>query len=76
MWIYKTEYNADGEVVKCIAQFIAKGYAQKKGIEFDKTLTLVARWDTLHIVIALVAHNRWRFRQMDVQFVVLKGVLA
>lgn len=45
----QNKYNAKGEVVKHKAIFVAKGYSNVKGIDFEETFALVARWDTLQI---------------------------
>eukprot|EP00253_Pinus_taeda_P021942 PITA_21942 len=42
-WIYKIKYAADDSVEKYKAKFVAKGYAQKEGIDYEETFTLVTR---------------------------------
>eukprot|EP00253_Pinus_taeda_P017489 PITA_17489 len=42
-WLYKVKYAADGSVEKYKARFVAKGYAQKKGIDYEETFASVAR---------------------------------
>eukprot|EP00253_Pinus_taeda_P011451 PITA_11451 len=42
-WIYKIKCAADDNVEKYKAKFVAKGYAQKEGIDYKETFTLVAR---------------------------------
>eukprot|EP00253_Pinus_taeda_P015252 PITA_15252 len=42
-WIYKIKYAADSSVEKYEARFVAKGYAQKEGIDYEETFALVAR---------------------------------
>eukprot|EP00253_Pinus_taeda_P003324 PITA_03324 len=42
-WIYKVKYVADDSVEKYKARFVAKGYAQKEGIDYEETFAPVAR---------------------------------
>eukprot|EP00253_Pinus_taeda_P014507 PITA_14507 len=42
-WIYKIKYVVDGSVEKYKARFVAKGYAQKEGIDYEETFAPIAR---------------------------------
>ena len=42
-WIYKVKYVADGSIEKHKAHFVARGFSQVEGIDYDKTFALVAR---------------------------------
>ena len=42
-WVFKTKLNENGEVDKCKAQLVAKGYAQQHGIDYTEVFAPVAR---------------------------------
>ena len=52
-WIYKIKYVADVSVEKYKARFVAKGYAQKEGIDYEETFTPVARYTSIRSMISL-----------------------
>jgi hypothetical protein len=54
-WVYKTKYKSDGTIDKHKAHLVAKGYAQKEGIDYTKTFAPVEKLDTIKMVLALVA---------------------
>ena len=59
-WIYKTKLNEKGEVEKYKARLVAKGYAQQHGIDYNEVFALVARWDTIRMVLAMATHRDWK----------------
>eukprot|EP00253_Pinus_taeda_P003147 PITA_03147 len=54
-WIYKIKYVANNSVEKYKARFVAKGYAQKEGIDYEETFVPVARYTSIRTVISLAA---------------------
>ena len=74
-WVYKTKLNEKGELEKHNARLVAKGYAQKYGIDYDETFAPVARMDTIRAVLAIAAQNQWPVYQMDVKSAFLNGIL-
>ena len=54
-WVYKSNFNVDGSLQKYEACLVAKGHAQILVIDFSETFSLVARIDTIRIVLALAA---------------------
>jgi len=54
-WIYKIKYVAEDNVEKYKARFVAKGYAQKKGIDYEETFAPVSRYTSIQLVISIAA---------------------
>ena len=67
--------NELGEVDKYKARLVAKGYAQQYGIDFSEVFALVARMDTIRLLVALVACRGWDIFQLDVKSAFLHGEL-
>ncbi|KAM2928689.1 hypothetical protein COP2_035913 [Malus domestica] len=72
-WVFKTKLNENGEVDKYKAQLVAKGYSQQYGVDFSEVFALVARLDTIRVVISLVAQMSWKIYQLDVKSAFLHG---
>ena len=58
-WLYKIKHAADGSIEKYEARFVARGFTQKEGIDYDETFPLVARYTTIRTVISLATVFRW-----------------
>ena len=58
-WIYKAKFCSDGSLDKYKACLVAKGYAQKEGVDYDDTFAPTARYSSIRIVFALSSHYAW-----------------
>ena len=54
-WIYKVKFSVDDSVEKCKARFMARGFSQKEGINYDETFALVARYNSIRVIIPLAS---------------------
>ena len=72
-WLYKIKHVADGSVQKYKARFVAHGFTQKEGIDYDETFAPIARYTTIRTIISLVAVFGWKLHQMDVKTAFLNG---
>ena len=52
-WIYKVKQDADGSIEKYKARFIARGFSQIEGIDYEETFALVARYSSIRSILAL-----------------------
>jgi hypothetical protein len=54
-WIYKKKHAADGSVEKFKARFVACGFSQKEGIDYDEIFSPIARYTSIRVIISLVS---------------------
>jgi hypothetical protein len=72
-WIYKTKHAADGSIEKYKARFVARGFSQKEGIDYEETFSPVARYTSIRTILSLAAMMKWKVHQMDVKTTFLNG---
>jgi hypothetical protein len=72
-WIYKIKHATDGSVEKYKARFVARGFSQVEGIDYEETFASVARYTSICTIIALAASMHWKLHQMDVKTTFLNG---
>ena len=74
-WIYKIKHAANGSIEKYKARFVARGFSQKKGIEYEETFAPIARYTSIRLVLSLDVVMKWKIHQMDVKTAFFNGVL-
>nr|GFC90511.1 retrovirus-related Pol polyprotein from transposon TNT 1-94 [Tanacetum cinerariifolium] len=62
-------------VIRNKYRLVAKGYAQKEGIDFEESFAPVARLEAVRLFIAYAAHKSFNIYQMDVKTAFLYGPL-
>jgi hypothetical protein len=74
-WIFKIKHVVDGSIEKYKARFVARGFSQKEGIDYEETFFHVARYTSIRTIIALAAKMKWKSHQMDVKTAFLNSVI-
>ncbi|GKF53188.1 retrovirus-related pol polyprotein from transposon TNT 1-94, partial [Tanacetum coccineum] len=74
-WIFKVKLDELGGILKNKARLVARGYRQEEGINFEECFALVARLETMRILLAFADHMNMVVYQMDVKTTFLNGVL-
>jgi hypothetical protein len=72
-WIYKIKHAPDGSVEKYKARFVARGFSQVEGIDYEETFSLVARYTSICTIISLSTSMGWRLHHMDEKTTFLNG---
>nr|GEV64906.1 hypothetical protein [Tanacetum cinerariifolium] len=72
-WIWKNKFDEENTVIRSKSRLVAKGYAQKEGIDFEESFAPVARLEVVRIFVAYVAHKSFSVYQMDVKTSFLFG---
>nr|GEV03592.1 ribonuclease H-like domain, reverse transcriptase, RNA-dependent DNA polymerase [Tanacetum cinerariifolium] len=74
-WVFKTKKDANGNIIKHKSRLVAKGYIQEHGIDFEEVFAPVARMETIRLLLALAANNKWGVHYLDVKSAFLHGDL-
>ena len=59
-WIFKVKHASNGSIEKYKAKFVAKGYSQVEGIDYEETFAIVATYSSIRSILALVAQMGWK----------------
>jgi hypothetical protein len=63
-WIFTMKKDPSG-AQRCKARFVAKGYSQKYGIDYEETYSSVLAQASLRILVCIAATNKWTIHQRD-----------
>ena len=74
-WVFKTKCGSDSTVDRYKGQLVAKGYAQRFGVDYDETFSPVVRFSSIRAPLAFAVENDMLVHQMDVVTAFLNGTL-
>ena len=74
-WIFKNKLEEHGTIIRNKSRLVAQWYTQVEGIDFDETFALVARLESIRILLAIASHLNFKLYQMDVKSAFLNGML-
>jgi hypothetical protein len=74
-WVFKTKLNPEGDIEKYKARLVAQGFSHQPSIDYNETFAPIPRIDTVRMVLAIAAQNRWIMHHMDAKSSFLNGYL-
>nr|GEW18921.1 putative ribonuclease H-like domain-containing protein [Tanacetum cinerariifolium] len=66
-WLCKNKRDKENTVIRNKSRLVAKGYAQKEGVDFEESFAPVARLKAVRLFIVYAAHKSFTIYQMDVK---------
>nr|AAX96493.1 retrotransposon protein, putative, unclassified [Oryza sativa Japonica Group]ABA91692.1 retrotransposon protein, putative, unclassified, expressed [Oryza sativa Japonica Group] len=73
--VFKDKQNEDGLIVRNKSRFVAQGFTQVEGLDFDETFVPVARIEAIRLLLAFAASKGFKLYQMDVKSAFLNGFI-
>jgi len=74
-WIYKIKHEVDGSIDKYKERFVARGFSQLEGIEYEETFAPTTRYTTIRSLVSLAASMGWNIHQMHLKTAFLNGTI-
>ena len=72
-WVYALKTKPDGSLDRFKARLVAKGCSQIPGVDFHETFSPTVKYDSLRIILALVAALDLHMQQLDIKTAFLYG---
>nr|GFA96772.1 putative Gag-Pol polyprotein [Tanacetum cinerariifolium] len=74
-WLWKNKHDEENTVIRNKSRLVAKGYAQKEGVDFEESFAPVARLEVVRLFNAYAAHKSFTIYQMDIKIAFLYSPL-
>jgi Reverse transcriptase (RNA-dependent DNA polymerase) len=69
------KYNSNGTIERHKVRLVTKEYTQTYDIDYHETFALVAKMNTVIILLSVAINSDWKLYQMDVKNIFLQGNL-
>nr|GFC35709.1 integrase, catalytic region, zinc finger, CCHC-type, peptidase aspartic, catalytic [Tanacetum cinerariifolium] len=72
-WLWRKKRDEENTFIRNKSGLVAKGYAQKEGVDFEESFAPVARLEAVRLFIAYAVHKSFTVYQMDIKTAFLYG---
>jgi hypothetical protein len=72
-WVFHNKQDEHSVVTRNKARFVAKGYSQVEGLDFDEIYAPIPRLESIRILLVYATYHGFKLYQMDVKSVFLNG---
>jgi len=72
-WVYRYKYAPYVSFERHKAHLVTKQLSQFEGIDYNETFSFVAKTNSIHLDLYVVASHKWNIHQMDVKYSFLDG---
>lgn len=74
-WVYKVKLNFDGSIERYKDRLVVKAFTKTRGSDYFETFSLIAKMNTIRIVLSLASINNWHLFQMKGHNAFIQGDL-
>ncbi len=75
-WVLIKKCDKEGNIVKYKAWLVARGFTQRPGLDYGETFSPVMCFETIRVLLVMVASKKLKVRQLDVKGAYLNGTLT
>jgi hypothetical protein len=74
-WIFALKTKPDGSIERFKDRLVAKGCSQQPGVDFKETFSPTVKYDSIRIILAIVAAQDLHMKQFNIQTAFLYGTV-
>nr|GEX42090.1 copia protein [Tanacetum cinerariifolium] len=74
-WVFRNKLDENGIISQNKVRLVAQGYNQQEGIDYDETYALVARLESIRILLTYACALDFKLFEMDVKSAFLNGFI-
>ena len=58
-WVFTVKFKVNGSIERHKARLATKGYTQTFGIDYQETFALIAKMNTIRVLLSIAAKMYW-----------------